>query len=110
MPDTNLNDFLGSWSAQVEELIEPSKLVPELSCRYVGYAGSDHDNIEVTYSGDGDVMLETYNYGALFDSKYISNDSFNNGTCNILVNDMWNKKVLSSTETENYASATYTYV
>ena len=26
MPDTNLTDFLGSWSAQVKELIEPTPL------------------------------------------------------------------------------------
>ena len=28
MPDTNLTDFLGSWSAQVKELIEPSASEP----------------------------------------------------------------------------------
>ena len=84
MPDTNLTDFLGSWSQQVKELIEPKaeKITPEF---YLGskanpgseiYSERNDDRSGINYQsyeyiGDGALSISSYALSGVLDDSIL---------------------------------------
>ena len=125
MPDTNLTDFLGSWSQQVKELIEPKaeKITPEF---YLGskanpgseiYSERNDDRSGINYQsyeyiGDGALSISSYALSGLYAgySDILYFDKYNGGT--IGFNSTYNSSgtaTITSAETDNYKAGEWVF-
>ena len=123
MPDTNLTDFLGSWSQQVKELIEPKvKLEPEFylgskanpgsaiySERNDDWSGVNYQSYE--YIGDGALSIYSYASSGVY-AGYSDILYFDKTASNEIGFNMHNSSgtaTITSAETDNYKAGEWVF-